>query len=195
MSMLAMIEELWSALVNQVSRGKLIMSAYSAGGRRTMLQGNGLAGETHQGIELLLPYGMSALPVGSTADYLILQVNGVRDHKVAIGADDPALRIPDLGAGEFGFRNARGSQVVFRTNKIEVTAPLDDIDITAVVGNVNVTAIDGAVSLMSKGNVTVTVSAGNLALNVTGDVSMAATGSIALTAPAHQITANGNELG
>lgn len=192
---MSFVDGLWSAIVNQVSRGKLTMAAYSAGGQRTMLQGLGLAGETHQGIELLLPYGMSAIPTGLTGDYVLVQVGAVRDHKVAIALDDPALRIPDLAAGEIGFRNSRGSQVVFRTNKIEVTAPLDDIDITAAQGNVNVAATEGAVGVSSKGAVTVTISAGNLVVGVTGNVTIAATGSIALTAPANQITANGHVLG
>lgn len=213
MNVVEMVREIWSALSNQVSRGRLIMSAYGPGGQRTVLQGNGLADEVHVGLELLLPYGMSALPVGSTADYLIFQVNATRDHKVAIAVDDPALRIPDLAAGEFGFRNGRGSQVVFRVNKIEVTAPLDDIDVTAALGsinvaasagnisvtaaqgNVNIVATEGAVSLSGQGGITAAGGAGNFSVNVVGNVSMTATGPIALTAPSGQITANGHVLG
>jgi len=181
------LREIWSSLRSAVTRGKLVMSAYDAGGRRTMLQGEGLEGETHQGIELLLPYGMSAVPDGATADYLLFQVQAMRDHKVAIGADDPALRIPDLARGEYGFRNGRGSQVVFRNNKIEVTAPLDDVVVIATQGNVTITATNGQVSIASKGNTSVAVSGGALTLN--------ASGAITLTGATGQITANGHVLG
>lgn len=187
MEVMERLREVWSSLRSMVTRGKLVMSGYDPTGRRTMLQGNGLEGETHQGIELLLPYGMSAIPVGSTPDYLLFQVQGMRDHKVAIGADDPSLRIPDLAAGELGFRNGRGSQVVFRNNKIEITAPLDDIVATAAQGNVSVAATNGQVNISSKGNTSLAVSDGALTVN--------ASGAITLTGAVGQIKANGNVLG
>lgn len=193
--MRAVLEDLWSALTNQVTRGKVTQTGYSPGGARMLVQGVGLEGEIHDGLELLLPYGMSARPVGRTADYLVFQINASRDHKVAIGADDPAVRIPDLLPGEVGLRNYRGSQAVLRQDKIEVTAPLDDIDVTAAKGNVNVAATAGQVSLSSKGNLTLGVSAGNLAVNITGAAILAATGAVTLTGAAGQITANGNVLG
>jgi phage gp45-like len=144
------LRRIWSALRHQVVRGTMSQSAYSAGGTRTMLSGIGFEGENHQGLELLLPYGMSAKPIGRTADYLVFQINAVRDHKVAVGCDDPALRIPDLQPGEIGLRNFRGSQVVLRVNKIEITAPLDDIDVAATVGNVNIGAAAGSITLTAK---------------------------------------------
>lgn len=162
MDLIERLREIWSALRSQVSRGKLVQSAYDPGKQRTLLQGEGLEGETHQGIELLLPYGMSAIPVGRTADYLLLQVQATRDHKVAIGADDPALRIPDLAAGELGLRNGRGSQVVLRGNRIEITAPLDDVVVTASAGNVSVTAALGNIAFTTPG--TFSVAAAEIAL-------------------------------
>ncbi len=187
--------QLWSAMSNQVVRGKLTLSLYSKGGTRTMLNGIGLEGEVHQQIELLLPYGMSALPAGRTADYLVLQVNAVRDHKVALGPDDPALRIPDLWTGEFGFRNSRGSQVVFRGDQIEITAPLDPINIKAEAGNINIVAGEGAIELASAGGFSLAVSAGNISISAVGNVALSATGTLTLSAPAGKITANGNILG
>ncbi len=109
---------------------------------------------------------------------LIFQVLADRGHKVAIGVDDPALRIPGLVGGEFGFRNARGSQVVWRNNEIEVTAPLDNVAVTATEGNVSITA---------KGSIALAVTAGALTVN--------ASGAITLTGAAGQIKANGNVLG
>jgi phage gp45-like len=213
---------IWAAIRTQVVRGKVVMAGYNKGGQRTMLQGAGFFGEQHLNIELMLPYGMSAIPAGETADYIYFKVNGSADHKVAVGADDPALRIPDLQAGEIGFRNNRGNQVVLRQNKIEVTAPLDDIDVTAAVGNINVAATAGNVAVTAAagnislaaaaGNVSVTASngditlsaksitftgigGGNLGLNVTGNLTLGATGSVAISGVAGEITANGHVLG
>lgn len=110
------------SLANLLTRARHVLSAYDPTGRRTLMQATGMANEKFQGIELLLPYGFSALPMGNTADVVILQMNGHRDHKVGLGADDPALRITDLQPGEFGLRDMRGQQVVLRRNRIEITA-------------------------------------------------------------------------
>lgn len=195
MSDVESLRRVWSVLRNQATRGKLIQSGYNAGGQRTMLQLAGLAGEIHQNVELLLPYGFSAKPVGATADFLVFQVNGTRDHKVGIAGDDPALRIPDLQAGEIGLRNTRGSQVVLRVDKIELTAPLDDIDVTATQGNITLSAASGNIAVSAKSVTFTGLGGGNLALNVTGNATIGATGSIALTAATNQITANGHVLG
>lgn len=176
--MIEALRGLASALANQLTRARHVLSAYDPTGARTMMQLTGMANEAFQGIELLLPYGMSAIPVGNTADALILQVNGHRDHKVALAADDPALRIPGLAAGEFGFRDARGQQVVFRGDRLEVTSPLKLVVNTT--GDCDLT--------VAQGNLNVTVSQGNAAL-------AAPAGAISLTAPTGRITANGNVLG
>ena len=55
---------------------------------------------------------------------LLLRLSPSGDHQVALGADDAALRITDLGGGEFGFRDARGQQIVFRSDRVEITTPL-----------------------------------------------------------------------
>lgn len=188
------IGRVWSVLRNLVTRGKLIQSRYNAAGTRTMLQLGVLQGEIHDSVELLLPYGFSAKPVGASADFLLFQVNGNRDHKVALGGDDPALRIPDLQGGEFGLRNTRGSQVVMRNNKIEVTAPLDDIDVTAAQGNINVTASAGNLALAAKSVTLTGLGGGNLALTVGGNATLGASGSLALTAAPGEITANGTVI-
>lgn len=158
-----MMRELASRFANQLTRGKHVLSAYDPTGSRTFVQMTGMAGETLQGVELLLPFGMSAIPAGQTANLLVFQVNGHRDHKVALMADDPALRIPGLQPGEFGFRDARGQQVVFHADHLEVTTPqklvintTGDTDLTVAQGNLNVT--------VSQGNASVTAPAGKIIL-------------------------------
>lgn len=121
---LARFHALTAALQTSITRAKHVLSAYSPGNLRTMVQLRTLAGGTLQNIELLLPYGMSARPVGQTADLLVFRINNSLDHKVAIAADDPACRITNLEAGEFGFQDNQGQQVVFRRTGIVATTTL-----------------------------------------------------------------------
>lgn len=146
---------------NALTRGRHAQSAYDPAGRRTLMQITGMAGEVFQSVELILPYGMSAVPVGNTADVLTFQVLGHRDHKVALGPDDPALRIPSLGQGEFGFRDQNGQQVVWRAasggyleitcNKLVATVT-GDADVTSSGGNINLTANSGKITMLAETN-------------------------------------------
>ena len=139
-----MIEALREAarqvLASLITRGKLRRARL--GPQRTVLQVSVLKGEVKEGVELLLPPGMSAVPLGG--DVLLFQVGARRDHLVAF-VDDPACRIADLKAGEFGFRDAIGQQVVFRANHLEITTP-QKVVITAT----------GDVAINTQGNVVLT---------------------------------------
>jgi phage gp45-like len=105
-------------LVSMVTRGKVQLAVV---GPRTMLQVTALDGETFSNVELLLPPGVFALPAGS-ADVLLLQVNGTRDHKVALGGDNIADRQADLQAGDRGM--ARGTaRLIFRNNMTVLQDP------------------------------------------------------------------------
>lgn len=104
-----------------VTRGRVALAVLNP--KRTLVQLTGLKDEVKDKIELMLPYGMSALP--DAGDVVMFQVGGSRAHLVALCADNPALRIPDLAKGEFGFRDLNGQQVVFRTDKLEVITPKD----------------------------------------------------------------------
>lgn len=120
-----MSQRVYEAMRGMVTRGRVALAVLNP--RRTLLQLNGLAAEDKTQIELMLPYGMSARPKApgagqAGADLILLQVGGSRAHLVALCADDPALRIPDLDEGEFGFRDADGQQIVWRTDRIEITA-------------------------------------------------------------------------
>ena len=78
-----------------VTRGKVRL-----GPQRAVLQVAVFRGEVKDGVELLLPPGMSAAPLGG--DALLFQVNGRRDHLVAL-VDDPATRIADLDSASSAF--------------------------------------------------------------------------------------------
>ena len=106
------------AIRSMISRGKVVLSAM--GTRRTMMQVSILASEVKNGVELLLPYGMSALP--AAGDAVLLAVAGLRDHLLALMVDDPDLRITDLGLGDYGFKHRNGTQIVLRGDRLEITA-------------------------------------------------------------------------
>ena len=90
-----------------VRRGTVRLAAYTA--VRTLLQIDGRAGEVRQNVELLLPYGMSAVP--DAGDVIFFQIAGAPDHLIALGADNAALRIAGLAKGELGLKNLAGVTV------------------------------------------------------------------------------------
>jgi phage gp45-like len=144
-----------AALRSIVTRGRVIASALNP--KRTLIQLSGLAGEIMDQVELIMPYGMSALPKGSKqgqGDVILLQVQGSRAHLVAIGADDPTLRITDLEEGEFGFQDQNGQKVIFRKDRLEVITPLKLV--MAVEGDMEQT-VNGKLTQTVEGDVEQTV--------------------------------------
>ena len=113
-----MFEAARQVAVSLITRGKV--RRVRLGPQRAVLQVAVFKGEVKEGVELLLPPGMSTVPLGG--DVLLFQVNGRHDHLVAL-VDDPATRIADPKAGEFGFRDKVGRQVIFRADHLEITTP------------------------------------------------------------------------
>lgn len=102
------------------ARGRV--TAARVRGGRTHLDVTLHSGETRSRVELLQPYGMTAVPaIGS--EVLVCPI-GTRSHLVALLADSPALRVLDCGPGEIGIRDGQGQQVVFRADGIEVSGAL-----------------------------------------------------------------------
>lgn len=95
---------------------------------RPALNLKSLQGESLNNIALNLPYGMTAIPAAG-ADVVVLRFN--EDHKIALFADDPTLRIKDAKGGELGYRDARGTQIVWRGDHLEITAETVPIVVTA----------------------------------------------------------------
>lgn len=126
-----LLDRLAARVRGVITRGRVVTAAINA--TRTLVQLSGLSGETKTKIPLFLPFGMSAFPTGGE-DLILLQVGGSRSHLVALLADSAALRITDLKPGEFGFRNSKGFQVVFRQGHVEITAPQVTVN-----GNLTVT--------------------------------------------------------
>jgi phage baseplate assembly protein V len=145
------MSEFHARLNGMITRG--LLSKATLGTRRVTGQLRMRAQEVAGKVEIFHPYGMSSNPQPG-GDVLIFTIGGTRDHLIAL-LDDSALRIPGLAPGEFGFRDQNGQQVVFRTNKLEVTSTMP-VDITAptvnVMGNVNVTGtITATVDVVANG--------------------------------------------
>lgn len=104
-----------------VTRGK-VLRAWVRGGR-VLADLQLLGGEVRTRVELLQPYGATAVPERG-AGVVVFEVAGSRDHLVATMADDPALRLTALAPGEFGVRDRRGQAVAFRDDGVEVTGAL-----------------------------------------------------------------------
>ena len=101
-----------------------LLSGGVLGVRRFAMQLSMRSQETGSKVELFLPYGMSANPVPSqNADVIVFTIGGTRDHLVGI-LDDASLRIPGLAAGEFGWQDQNGQQVVFKSTGIVITTTL-----------------------------------------------------------------------
>jgi phage baseplate assembly protein V len=159
---------------NQITRGKVVSAHLSRNAHFIALQLSGLKKEVRQPIRLFHPYGFTAMPTGGE-HVLLLQVGGSRSHLVALFADADGLRITDLQPGEFGWKDARAQQVVFRTDRIEVTA------LKAVV---NVTH-DAEVTVGGDMNVDVTGSAN---VSVGGDVNLDVVGKVVASAAEFDLT-------
>jgi phage gp45-like len=105
---------------SMITRGKVIAARMAA---RTLLQITGLDQETFSNVELLLPPGYVANPAAG-GDVIILQANGVRDHRLAIAGDYTADAIADLQPGEIGLSRG-GRTVILRQNWTEIIDPLE----------------------------------------------------------------------
>lgn len=103
------------------ARGRV--TAARVRGGRVLLDVALLSGDTVSRVELLQPTGFTAVPRPG-ADVVVLELGALRGHLVALMADEAELRITDAGPGEFGLRDARGQQVVFRDDGIEVSGAL-----------------------------------------------------------------------
>jgi phage gp45-like len=119
--MQAIFDRMAQKMRSMVTRGRVMSAALNP--KRPLVQLSGLAGEEKTQVELFMPMGMSVYPSGNE-DLILLQVGGSRSHLVALFADNPALRITDLKAGEFGHRDTNGQQIVFRQDHLEITSPL-----------------------------------------------------------------------
>ena len=124
-----------------VTRGQVIRSFVSGG--RVYADIQMLDGETRSRVEVLQPFGVTAVPTPG-ADLVVLEV-GSRDHLVAQIGDSRSLRVDEAQPGEIAVRHGSGQTVIFTDEGIRVSGALK-IEIESA-GEVTVTAplvkIDG----------------------------------------------------
>lgn len=145
---------IFDRVAQMLTRGTIALTKLTK--TRALVQVQGLFDETKDGIELHLPFGMSAKP--TKGEVILLQLGASRAHLIALLGDDPRLRIPDLQDDEFGFRDVNGTQIVWRKDRLEITTPKKVV--------VNST---GDISVATQGNLDGTVS-GDMKLDVSGNV-------------------------
>jgi phage baseplate assembly protein V len=167
-----------------ITRGKIALAALNP--KRTLVQVTGLSDETFQNIELMLPFGRSAYPKAG-GDVVLLRVGASGSHVLALFADDSALRIADLQAGEFGDRDYNGQQMVFRQDRIEITTPKKVVINTT--GDLDAT-VGGQVNLTATGKVVGSASEWDLTGNVKVTGTITATSNISTTGG--NVSASGN---
>lgn len=167
MSLEDMAWQLGQRLRMLVTRGAVTASTVA---KRTLVSVRGLASETGEKIELLLPYGFSARP--DAGDVLLFQVTGSRAHLVAVGADKTSLRITDLASGEFGWQDNQSQSLVFRQDGLEIATPL----------KLTVSAKSAEIA-----------TTGDVSLSVGGDATIAVTGTATLTAEKIQLGGAGGK--
>lgn len=113
-----------SAVNMVVRRAKITAVDTSSGSVRVSAKVNGY--ETHDGVELLEPYGFtSAAPLGSKA--LLLCSGGDGGHPIGLMAGSPSVRLSGLASGEVAIHvgagpgGGTGARIVLRTDgSIEV---------------------------------------------------------------------------
>lgn len=108
----------WGAIRSALTRAKVTGAAM--GTIRPVLQLQGYDGEIYNGVALLLPYGMTAIPPEG-ADVILARIAGVGNHKVALGGNDPSGGIADAKSGDVGWR-AHAQQIVLRNGSVQILA-------------------------------------------------------------------------
>lgn len=116
--MMDVLRHLSNRLAATLTRARALRSRI---GPRTLLQVAALDNETFDDVPLLLPPGYVANVAGG--DLLLVQVNGSRDHKVALGGDLPGDAIGNLPDGTTGLSRG-GRTILMKPTGIEITDPL-----------------------------------------------------------------------
>ncbi len=148
-----------------ITRGKVTGSRVRGG--KTLVTIQMFDGDTRDRVELLQPYGLTAVPMPG-ADVMVLEV-GTPDHLVALMADDSGLRATALNPGELAIRDSRGQMVTFTPDGIRITGALK----VAVVSAAEVEVQSGTTITLTAPVVGVTGD-----MNITGDVAI--TGSLTI---------------
>lgn len=104
--------------IRQAFRGVLQRSGEGAGSQ--LIQGEGLAGEPLQDLELFQQFGFTSRPPAGTA-IVVLPLGGRTSHGIIIATENGQYRVKGLAEGETAIFNAFGDTFVFKDGQIDGT--------------------------------------------------------------------------
>ena len=118
-----------------------------------LLQVESLAGEVHNDVEELQPYGLASNTPPEVNEGLALFVNNNPDHGVCVGWFDRSFRPANLLAGEVIVYDKTGSTILLKSN-----------------GNIEITPSSGILKLNGQLQATGDVTAGTISLQNHGHI-------------------------
>ena len=104
--------------IRKAFRGVLQRSSEGAGS--LLVQGEGLAGEPLQDLELFQQFGFTSRPPAGTA-IVVLPLGGRTSHGIIIATENGQYRVKGLQPGETAIFNAFGDTFVFKDGQIDGT--------------------------------------------------------------------------
>lgn len=179
--------------VRQAYRG--VITLVKAAGSIQLIQGEGLAGEPMQDVEMMQQYGTTSNPPVGTA-CIVIPLGGKTKHSVVVATEHGSYRLKSLKPGEVAVYDDEGKQVYLTRDgivikgagkpiRIEDTPEVDmDTALVKMSGSLTVAGL-----ITGQGGMAITGGAGATAtievdLSVTGDVSTTGT-----------LTNNGKDVG
>lgn len=104
--------------IRQAFRGVLTRTSNAPGS--LLVQGEGLAGEPLQDVELFQQFGFTSNPPPGTA-IIVLPMGGRTSHGIIIATENGQYRVQGLQPGETAIFNAFGDTFVFKDGQIDGT--------------------------------------------------------------------------
>lgn len=105
--------------------GRAVLTAIDDGEGIQLVQLDGLADETHDGVERMQDYGFTSVPLPG-AEAAVVFAGGVRSHGLVVAVGDRRYRLKGLQAGEVAIYDDQGQKVHLTRDGIviETTKPL-----------------------------------------------------------------------
>lgn len=117
--------------------GRAIVRLVEEAGGEQLLQVDGLAGETLDGVPRAQDYGFVSRPLKG-ASGILLSLGGMRGQSVVIAVGDRRYRLSGLVEGEVAMHDDQGQKVHFKRDQILVETPFkvivqggDEVTVTA----------------------------------------------------------------
>jgi phage baseplate assembly protein V len=105
--------------------GRAVLTSIEDAGGIQLLQIDGLADETHDGVERLQDYGFTSVPFPG-AEAAVMFAGGLRSHGLVVAVGDRRYRLKGLREGEVAVYDDQGQKLLLGRDgiAIETTKPL-----------------------------------------------------------------------